>query len=177
MASKRIEDLTPEVQRPLSQALAYCITNGVNVLIYCTLRDLQEQARLYRQSRSWAEIKAKIDKFHQRGFHYLAEALEGVGAVPGILGQHVTMAAPGESWHNYREAFDGVPLKDGKPQWNDLKSYEIYGKALRSVGLIWAGDWVSFKELPHGQFRPGGNPLKTFQPDQIENILRNNGLI
>jgi len=39
-------------------------------------------------------------------------------------GKKVTNAKPGQSWHNWRVAFDFVPVVNGKAQWNDLKSFE-----------------------------------------------------
>ena len=50
-------------------------------------------------------------------------------------GPKVTNAKGGESWHNYRCAFDFVPIKNGKAQWNDLKLFERCGQIAESVGL------------------------------------------
>ena len=38
-------------------------------------------------------------------------------------GPRVTNARPGESFHNYRIAFDFVPIVAGKAQWNDEKTF------------------------------------------------------
>ena len=92
----------------------------------------------------------------------------------------MTNAGPGESWHNYAEAWDAVPMINGKPVWKymDAKEYwDAYGETVRQMGMYWAGDWTSFREYPHAQFRQGGNPLKTMNPDQIEKILKNHKLI
>ena len=35
-------------------------------------------------------------------------------------GKKVTNAKAGQSWHNYRVAFDFVPIVNGKAQWNDI---------------------------------------------------------
>src|SRR4051812_3209680 len=35
-----------------------------------------------------------------------------------LPGQIVTYADQGDSWHNWRRAFDVVPLKNGKPVWS-----------------------------------------------------------
>lgn len=70
-------------------------------------------------------------------------------------GRVVTNAGPGKSWHNWRCAFDFVPIVNGKAQWNDLKTFERCGAVAESVGLEWAGRWKSFKELAHCQYTGG----------------------
>ena len=177
MASRRIEDLTPEVQAKAEQVIDVCNQVGVDLLIYCTLRPLEEQARLYRQSRPWRTIKSKILKFKEKGYGFLAEILDDVGPCSG---RHVTNAGPGESWHNYAQAWDGVPLIGGKPAWNYLharEQWDAYGECIRQVGMQWAGDWTRFKEYPHAQLHSGGNPLKLHEPDEIRSLLVQNGLL
>lgn len=77
-------------------------------------------------------------------------------------GKRVTNARGGQSFHNYRVAFDFVPLVNGKPNWNDLKLFERCGLLGESVGLEWAGRWVKFKEMAHFQYT-NGLTLKDFQ--------------
>lgn len=77
-------------------------------------------------------------------------------------GQRVTNAKAGQSWHNWRCAFDFVPLVNGKAQWNDPALFLRCGKLAESVGLEWAGRWKSFPELAHCQYT-GGLTLADFQ--------------
>ncbi len=77
-------------------------------------------------------------------------------------GKKVTNAKPGQSWHNWRVAFDFVPVVNGKAQWNDLKTFEKCGIIAESLGLEWAGRWKSFKEMAHIQYT-GGLTMKDFQ--------------
>ncbi len=70
-------------------------------------------------------------------------------------GQKVTNARAGQSWHNWRCAFDFVPIVNGKAQWNDRALFERCGEIAESVGLEWAGRWVSFNELAHCQYTGG----------------------
>lgn len=77
-------------------------------------------------------------------------------------GKKVTNAKPGQSWHNWRVAFDFVPVVHGKAQWNDLKTFEKCGLIAESLGLEWAGRWKSFKEMAHIQYT-GGLTMKDFQ--------------
>jgi peptidoglycan L-alanyl-D-glutamate endopeptidase CwlK len=83
---------------------------------------------------------------------------------PGII---VTNAKPGQSWHNWRCAFDVVPLRNGKPVWNtsgeDGKLWRKIGELGESVGLEWAGRWTGkLKEMAHFQYT-NGKSLADFQ--------------
>ena len=118
MASRSIDDLVPEMGEKTRHVVELCAERGVDLLVYCTLRTLQEQAILFRKTRTRWAIEQKMMKLQERGFPFLAEVLEGVGPQDGPLGRHVTNAGPGESWHNYARAFDAVPLVDGKAGWD-----------------------------------------------------------
>lgn len=77
-------------------------------------------------------------------------------------GKKVTNAQAGKSWHNWRVAFDFVPVVNGKAQWNDTETFNRCGEIGESCGLTWAGRWKSFKELAHLQYT-GGLTLADFQ--------------
>lgn len=77
-------------------------------------------------------------------------------------GKIVTKAKGGESFHNYRVAFDFVPIVGGKAQWNDAKLFMECGTIAESVGLEWAGRWSRFSETAHCQYT-NGLTLKDFQ--------------
>jgi peptidoglycan L-alanyl-D-glutamate endopeptidase CwlK len=70
-------------------------------------------------------------------------------------GKKVTNAKAGQSFHNYKLAFDFVPIVNGKAQWNDLATFKRAGVIGERLGLDWAGRWVSFKELAHMQWTGG----------------------
>lgn len=74
-------------------------------------------------------------------------------------GKKVTNAKPGQSWHNWRCAFDCVPLRHGKPVWGttgeDGKLWERIGQIGEAAGLEWAGRWRSMKEYAHFQWTGG----------------------
>lgn len=77
-----------------------------------------------------------------------------------VRGKIRTNAIPGQSAHNALDtigapasrAFDIAIFKHGKIDWDeknpDWKRAGVIGK---SIGLEWAGDWVTFKEYPHFQ--------------------------
>jgi peptidoglycan L-alanyl-D-glutamate endopeptidase CwlK len=77
-------------------------------------------------------------------------------------GKKVTNARGGQSFHNWRVAFDFVPLVNGKAQWNDLDTFKRCGEIGKAQGLEWAGDWKTFKEYAHFQYT-GGLSLKDLQ--------------
>jgi peptidoglycan L-alanyl-D-glutamate endopeptidase CwlK len=70
-------------------------------------------------------------------------------------GKKVTNARGGQSFHNWRVAFDFVPIVSGKAQWNDTSLFKRCGDIAKSVGLEWAGDWKTFKERAHCQYTSG----------------------
>lgn len=81
-------------------------------------------------------------------------------------GRIVTNARPGQSLHEYRVAYDVVPLRAGKPVWGtsgeDARLWARVGALGEAQGLEWAGRWRRFREYPHFQFT-GGRPLAHFQ--------------
>ena len=70
-------------------------------------------------------------------------------------GKIVTNAKAGQSFHNWRVAFDFVPLRNGKPAWDDADLFTKCGEIGESIGLEWAGRWTKFREYPHFQFTNG----------------------
>lgn len=71
-------------------------------------------------------------------------------------GEIVTNARAGESLHNWRLAFDFVPLVAGKPAWKNKALYLKAGLIAESVGLEWAGRWTGkLRETAHCQFTNG----------------------
>jgi peptidoglycan L-alanyl-D-glutamate endopeptidase CwlK len=87
-------------------------------------------------------------------------ALYAIGRT--LPGKRVTKAKGGQSFHNYRVAFDVVPVVGGKAMWDDEETWQTLGKIGVGLGLEWAGNWESFKEFPHFQFT-NGLTLKDFQ--------------
>ena len=157
MASRRLEDLVPEVQQMAKEHILRCADAGFELLIYCTLRDAQEQARLYRQSRTKEQVQKKMDQLTAKGFPSLAKILKDVG--PQKTAPKVTNAGPGESFHQYNRAYDCVPVLQGKPIWGTggegAALWDKVGKLGKKCGLEWAGDWTTFREFPHFQFTDG----------------------
>lgn len=99
-------------------------------------------------------------------------ALYAIGRT--VKGKKVTNAKAGQSYHNWRVAFDVVPLRAGKPVWGttgaDGELWAKIGAIGKKCGLEWAGDWVKFKEYPHFQYT-GGLKLADFQKGKTLNIV------
>lgn len=71
-------------------------------------------------------------------------------------GHIVTNAKPGQSFHNYRCAFDFVPIVNGKAIWKDDELFEKCGVIAEGVGLEWAGRWHGeLREMAHCQWTGG----------------------
>jgi peptidoglycan LD-endopeptidase CwlK len=132
--SRDLKDLLPAVAAKASAFKSACLVAGIDILITSTYRDSESQAALYAKGRT---------------------AL-GNNPRPGKpMGDTVTNAQSGTSFHNYRCAFDFVPIIDGKPVWNDDNLFTRCGIIAESVGLEWAGRWRTFKELAHCQYTGG----------------------
>lgn len=70
----------------------------------------------------------------------------------GAPGNIVTNARAGESLHNVGRAIDFVPLVHGKPDWEDLKRFEIVARVAQRVDprVRWGGDWSGrLRDYPH----------------------------
>ena len=73
-------------------------------------------------------------------------------------GRVVTCARGGQSWHNWRIAFDVVPLRGGKLVWGtqgaDGELWCRVGEIGEAIGLEWGGRW-KFIDMPHFQYTAG----------------------
>ena len=77
-------------------------------------------------------------------------------------GKKVTNAKAGQSFHNWRVAFDFCPIVNGKAMWNDAVLFIRCGEIAEGIGLEWAGRWKKFNETAHCQYT-GGLSLADFQ--------------
>ncbi len=155
--SRDLEDLEPVFRRQVEILLDRCKNRGVDMVPYCAVRTPAEQARLWRQSRSSAQIIAKIDELIETA-PFLADVLSDVGRQ---FGRHVTNAPPGLSWHQWGEAVDCYWLVDGKAEWSARRrgaknGYRIYAGEAEAAALEAGGWWTSLKDWPHVQRAAGG---------------------
>ncbi len=81
----------------------------------------------------------------------------------GLPGPIVTNADAGQSFHNYRVAFDFVPIVNGKASWNDDALFNKCGEIAEGLNLTWAGRWTGkLQEKCHCQYT-NGLTLKDFE--------------
>ena len=66
-------------------------------------------------------------------------------------GKVVTKVKGGDSFHNWRCAFDFVPVVNGKAVWDDDHLWEQCGAIGEECGMEWGGDWPRFPDKPHMQ--------------------------
>lgn len=71
------------------------------------------------------------------------------------IGQKVTNARGGQSYHNFGVAVDIVFMVDGKPSWDDSHPWHLLGEVGESAGFEWGGRWSGFVDLPHFQYTEG----------------------
>jgi len=107
---------------------------------FFTLRTPSEQAKLWRQSRSTAEIEAAAKRLRLAGAPRLAGVLIEVGPQ---FGRWATNALPGYSWHNWGEAADAFVVGPaGEAVWDaDDAGYRAYAEAAEEVLLTSGASW------------------------------------
>ena len=138
---ERLDSLDPDVKAKAMQLILKAAHAGIPLRITQAYRTLQEQAVLYAQGRQSLE---SVNVLRRRlGWSDLKDYENRV----------VTHAAAGQSWHNFRRAFDVVPMHTGVPDWLS-PHWEQIGELGESVGLEWGGRW-QHKDMPHFQDRGG----------------------
>jgi len=160
--SDKLQGLEADFREQVETLLGECRKAHVSMVSYFTVRTPHEQARLWRQSRPWSEISARIEKLKDAGAPFLASVLESVGPQNG---PHVTNALPGASWHQWGEAVDCYWEVDGKAEWsttrkvNGQNGYRVYAATAKDQGLTAGGYWSSLKDWPHVQKSAKSSPL------------------
>jgi peptidoglycan L-alanyl-D-glutamate endopeptidase CwlK len=127
----KLDALHPKLQELAKQHIAKCKEAGIDLLIYCTYRSIEEQNALYAQGRTKP-------------------------------GKKVTNAKGGQSYHNFRVAYDCGPVINGKIAWNREDLFKKIGVIGESIGLEWGGHFKSIVDLPHFQYT-GGLALADFR--------------
>lgn len=156
--SRDFADLRADVREAANTVLALAREHDLELLIYCTYRSDEEQARLFRRGRSLWAIEARAAVLERQwGRPDLARVL--LQAEPQHQTDRVTWAAPGQSAHGYRMAFDAVPMRDGKPVWGTKQVWQQtlwlrYGICVCTADLEWSGGWRGpRREYPHAQIK------------------------
>ena len=167
--------LTPEFNSKLTDLLAACQDQGVEMRPYFGIRTPFEQAKLWRQSRTREEINKKIAELQDKGAPFLGHCLESVGPQNG---PYVTNALPGLSWHQWGEAVDCFWVVAGQAEWSTVKKvnacngYRVYANCAVQLGVDAGGLWRSLKDWPHVQLRKAGSPTGVWGIDEIDQRMR-----
>lgn len=157
-----LDGTDPGFRHQVEILLAECLKSGVEMRPYAALRKPQDQAKLWRQSRSIEQIEAQVKGLRAADAPYLADVLEEVGPQHG---PHVTNALPGLSWHQWGEAVDCFWALNGQAEWstsklvNGLNGYRFYADRAKAQGLTAGGFWPRLKDWAHVQLRPESSPL------------------
>lgn len=152
--------LVPEFRAMLPALESKCAAQGVIVRAYFGLRDPVTQCKLWRQSRTAAEVAAKRAALIAEGAPFLAACLEKAGPQPD--GPWKTNAVGGEGWHQWGEAMDYEWIVDGnKVDWStsdqgDDNGYRILASVAGEVGLT---SGITFHDIDHVQLRKAGSPM------------------
>jgi peptidoglycan L-alanyl-D-glutamate endopeptidase CwlK len=70
-------------------------------------------------------------------------------------GNIVTNAKGGQSFHNWRVAYDIVPLVNGKTDFSQEAIFAAIAYFGKQIGLEWGGDFPNIKDMPHFQITLG----------------------
>jgi hypothetical protein len=171
--SLNLKDLKDDFRVKVNDLLKHCSNRGISMQPYYTLRTPFEQARLWRKSRTNAEVVQMISQLREKGADFLAHCLESVG--PQTTGKWETDSPPGFSWHQWGEAVDCVWIINQKTEWsttklvNNVNGYEVYANEAAKIGLTSLGasigDWV------HVQLRKETGPQKLLTLEQINQSM------
>lgn len=157
--SRSLRHLDPDFRARVERLIEACAARGVDMRIYYTVRTPWEQARLWRQSRSTAQVRQAAERLREDGAPYLADVLDAVGPQRATGRGHVTDALPGQSWHQHGLAVDAYWHHEGRAVWSaeldgERNGYRIWREQAAALDLHWAGwhDW------PHVQAPPASSP-------------------
>jgi len=163
--------LTAEFTDHLHELIGNCLMAGVTMHPYFGLRHPRVQAKLWRQSRSAAEIAEGRAKLAAGNAPFLLKCLDDAGP---SRGPWATNALPGESWHQYGEAMDCVWIRNGVEEWSadidgDANGYRVYASEAAKLGMTTLG---SIGDWGHVQIPAASSPLKQYTLEQIDGIMK-----
>lgn len=132
-SARNIATLLPQVHPLAQQLIAEAAKKGIQIKVISGHRSYAEQDALYKQAMDGKDNDqdGRVDESDER----------------------VTKARGGYSNHNFGLAFD-IGIFEGAKYLGDSPLYATVGRLGRVLGLEWGGDWTSFKDYPHFQFRP-----------------------
>ena len=134
--------LLDPIYAPLVQELIQnCKSASYDLVPYYGYRSLEDQAKLWRRSRSTDAVNAEIESLRCQGCDYLASVINNVG--PQASGPWATNAIPGLGWHNWGQAVDFYWLMENDTiNWDgNSVGYKVLGQQANLLGLKWGGEF------------------------------------
>lgn len=124
--SRDINDLSTEARQICLLHIADCLEQAkIRIVVTSTYRDAEAQEDLYTIGRT---------QFPER--------------------RPVTNARAWQSWHNFRCAWDVVPVVGGKAVWDDPVLWRDVVRIGEEAGAEAGAKWERFPDKPHFQVRP-----------------------
>lgn len=159
-----LASLVPAFRANVQALMAACLVKGIDVVPYNGLRSIEDQARLWRRSRSTVDADNAVNLLRVNGAPFLANVLASIGPQPP--GPWATNALPGNSWHQWGEACDLFIRVNGKADWNGPDYATMSNEAVR-IGLTSGYHWKQ-PDRDHVQLRPGNAPTDALPWTEID---------
>lgn len=158
MASRKIEELVPELRDLAREHVKRCKERGVPIVLTCTARDKMEQMALYAQGRMKLQFVNMLRK--EAGLWEIGEKENGRKVTWTLNSRHVVDLRKGEK----ATAYDVCLVKQVKGKkrlhWNlkedvngnDITDYEEVCRIGEELGLQAGGRWRK-PDWPHFQLK------------------------
>ena len=133
--------------------------------LFTTEEIRRERPEIVSADRRWDQVDSSLQQrvlaiyeVMRRQYGYEMVLVEGYRSPERqaelMQGGMATRAGAWQSCHQYGQAVDSAPIRDGKLQWNmddawTRRAYQLYGELGREAGLTWGGDWRSIKDYVH----------------------------
>lgn len=163
MASRRLEDMTPELQGRYLLFEEKMRAAGLPFMVTCTARTVREQVALHAQGR---EDLVSVNSLRKRAGLPPITAKENNNPVTWTLAsEHIIDLDDGILENDKSRAFDIAITRGKVPDWtlkvdvnqNRIPDYMEAGKIGESCGLEWGGRWkrrdYAHFQLPKGERR------------------------
>jgi len=146
MASRRIDDLVPELQILANKFLEECKKVELPFFITCTARSIQEQTALYAQGRQSLDEVNRLRK--AANMPDITEKENKKPVTWTMASKHIVNLYDNNPNNDKARAFDIALLdKNGKATWdvkisvnkNKIPDYEEAGAIGEKLGLKWGG--------------------------------------
>lgn len=144
MASRKLEDLHPDLKPLAEWFLEECAKHEFGVLVTCTYRSNAEQDALYAQGRTKPGRKVTNARGGQSKHNFT------IGSKPASKALDIVVLRHGRPiWGTGGNGIDNDPTDDDK---DDLELWQRVGGIGEAVGLEWGGLWKgTLRDFPHFQ--------------------------